>query len=136
MSPEEQRRQAKMLDSIYGAPSLKEQAYFRQGGNPMGPPTEAMEMQQHPFGREEDAFNHEPPKKESMWFIDQMDGPDAVLMRDDQTMRVPAEVLPQGAKEGLFFDPQSGKFSGGEGRGDQMRRGMVEPDEDDMDLGG
>ena len=145
MTPDERRRQEQMLDSIYGAPSLKEQGYFGQGGRPMGPPTEAMEMQMHPFGREEDAFRHDMPPQEKMWFVDQIDGPDAVLMRDDKVVTVPAETLPKGAKEGLFFDPQSGRFSPGESKGDRMRSqravdvgedGLVYPHRDEEDLGG
>jgi hypothetical protein len=89
----------------------------------MGPPTEAMDAQMHPFGREEDAFDHAPPGKENLWFIDEVDGDNAMVMKGDgPAMRVPASVLPTGAQEGRFFDPKSGKVVDTPGNDTEARR--------------
>lgn len=138
MNPNDIRNQRQRMDSLYGAPSLKEQGYFDQGGRVNGPPTAAMEMQRNPFGREEDAFNHGPPPKDNLWFVDQVDGDEAMVMQGNgPAMKVPASVLPKGAIEGKFFDPQSGQVvdqNGGDG--DERRKRMMQESEYDDDMDG
>jgi hypothetical protein len=140
MNPDEMRRQQQMNDSLYGAPGLKEQGYFRQPGA-MGPPTEAMDRQNNPFGRVEDAFKHERKGRDTLWFIDQVNDGGATVMQGDKTMTIPLDLLPKGASEGKYFDPDSGSVvDTPPGPGDDIRKKLVQPDSEfdemyDMDGG-
>lgn len=109
MNPRDQR-QRKLMDQVYGPPGLGEQAYFGAGG--LGPRTESMEHQEHPFGREEDAFSHERPSKDKMWFVDSIDqdAGKASVMQGDRTMEMPLDILPEGAAEGRYLDADTGSF--------------------------
>jgi hypothetical protein len=132
MTPEDMKRQQQMMDGLYGAPSLQEQGYFRQPGA-MGPPTESMERQSNPFGRVEDAFEHKQKGRDQLWFVDQVNDDGATVMQGDKTMTVPLDILPKGASEGKYFDPDSGSVvdTPVDYQGDERRKKMMQDSEYD-----
>ncbi len=138
MTPDELKRQQRMNDSLYGAPGLGEQGYFQQPGA-MGPPTEAMDRQSNPFGRVEDAFEHKPKGMDALWFIDRVDDNGATVMQGDKEMTVPLDILPKGAAEGKYFDPDSGSVVNTpvDYKGDEKRKKLLDSEYDETyDLDG
>ena len=128
MNPDDMSNQRALLDRLYGVPSLGEQDYFRKGG--VGPPTEAMQHQQEPFGREQDAFNPIKKDPKSLAFIDRIENGKATVLHGDNTVTIPTSVLPKGISEGQSFDPETGKIvdSKGEEMG-ELRGKMGQDDE-------
>lgn len=115
MTPDEMQRTRQGVDQMYGD--------LKPGGYPVDP-----------TGNSPGA----PMPDSKAVFVDQIDGDTATLMMGQKAVNVPLSVLPKGAREGMYFDPDTGAVMDdpNDHATERKRARLMQDDGGDVDLGG